>query len=297
MKRLLIVLAVLSIVATACGGSDDVVASVNGVDVLRSQVEVIEPASGDGAVEADFTQFLSAFLTWEAVSQAAAGEFSIDPTDEEIDAKLDELVAAQGEGATLDGYLDQVDASEEGIRMLAAQLVIQDSIREAFADGGVSVTDDVVNGELANNPLGWTVVCSSHILVATEDEAVAVIARIESGEEFAAVAREVSTDAGSGPEGGDLGCVSPARFDDAFAAGTIDAEIGVVTAPIKTEFGYHIILVSQREEATPEIVREALVAQAVDAWFLAVVADAVVVVNDEIGVWVTEPTPQVVRVT
>lgn len=297
MKRLLIVLASLSIVATACGGSDDVVASVNGVDVLRSQVEVIEPASGDSAIEADFTQFLSAIVTWEAVSQAAADEFGIEPTDEEIEAKLDELVSAQGEGATLDDYLEQVDASEEGIRMLAAQLVIQDLIREAFADGGVSVTDEVVNGELASNPLGWTVVCSSHVLVPTEDEAVVVIARIESGEDFAAVAREVSTDAGSGPEGGDLGCVSPAGFVPAFATATTEAEIGVVTDPIETEFGYHVILVSQREEATPEIVRETLTAQAVDTWFVAVVADAVVVVNDEIGVWVTEPTPQIVRVS
>ena len=300
MKRFLVVLAVLSIVATACGGSDDVVASVNDVDVVRSQVEVLAPDTSDGSVEADFTRFLSVIVTWEAISQAAATDYGIQPTQEEIDARLDELVAGQGQGATLEEYLAQVEASEEGIRQFANQLIIQDAIQEELTGSGDAVTDDVVNDALANNPLDWTVVCVSHILVATEDEAVAVITRLDAGEDFATVASEVSTDTGSGPQGGDLGCNSPAGFVGESATATMEAEIDVVTDPVESEFGYHVLLVTQREEATPEVVREAIeqdaLAQAVDAWFIAVVDDAVVVINEEIGVWVTDPSPQVVAV-
>ena len=296
MKRLLVVLAALSIVAASCSGSDDVVASVNGVDVVRSQVEILASDGSDGSVEADFARFLSAIVTWEAISQAAASEYGIQPSEEEIDARLDELVAAQGPEATLEEYLAQVDASEDGIRQFANQLIIQDAIQEELSEGGDAVTDDIVNDALANNPLDWTVVCASHILVATEDEAVAVVARLDAGEDFATVAREVSTDAGTGPEGGDLGCNSPARYVGAFATAAMEAEIDVVTDPLETEFGYHVLLVTQREVATPEVVRETIESGALDAWFVAVVGDAVVVINEEIGVWVTDPTPQVVAV-
>lgn len=300
MKRLLAVVAALAIVATACGGSDDTVASVNDVDIMRSEVVVLAPDSIDGSIEADFTRYLSVIVMWEAISQAAANEYGIEPTDEEIDARLDELVAGQGNGATLEEYLAQVDASEEGIRQFANQLIIQDAIQQELTDSDGAVDDDVVNDALANNPLDWTVVCASHILVATEDEAAAVIVRLDAGEDFATVAQEVSTDTGSGSQGGDLGCNSPAGFVEAFAAATMNAEIDVLTEPVETEFGYHVILVSQREEATPEVVREALesnsLSQAVDAWFVAVVDDAVVIINEEIGVWVTDPSPQVVSI-
>jgi parvulin-like peptidyl-prolyl isomerase len=289
------VVVVLSIVAAACGGNNEVVASVNGVDIMRSQVEVLEPETSDGSIEADFIRFLSVIVTWNAISQAAADEFGVEPTDQEIDARLVELVAGQGNGATLKEYLRQVDASEEGIRQFANQLIIQDAIRAEFSDP-TAITEDVISNELLNNRLAWTVVCASHILVATEDEAVAVITRLEAGEAFPDVATEVSTDTGTGPEGGDLGCRSPTSYVGTFATATMEAEIDVVTAPVESEVGYHVILVSQREEATPEVVRDALERNAVDAWFVAVVADAVVVIDDMIGVWVIEPSPQVIAV-
>ena len=151
-----------------------------------------------------------------------------------------------------------------------------------------------------NNPLDWTVVCASHILVGTEAEATDVSTRIAAGEDFAVVAQEVSLDPGSGANGGDLGCNSPASYVESFAVATMTAEIDIPTEAVQSEFGYHIILVSQREEATSDVVRESLANDAlnvaVDDWFVEVIAAADVTINDEIGVWVTEPTPQVVSV-
>ena len=293
MKRLLVVLAVLSITAAACSSSDGVVASVNDEDIERSQVDVLAPGPADELEASVFARYLSIAIQWKAVVQGAAAEYGIEPTDDEIDAKFNEFVEAQGQAAfeTL---------SEEGVRGLAAQLVIQEAVESELAPGVDSVSDDVVSGEIIENFLDWTIVCSAHILVETENEAVAVIARLDAGEDFGDVARDVSTDTGSGANGGDLGCSSPSGYVTEFAAATMAADLNVVTDPIESEFGYHVILVSGREEATPEVVRETLernaLIGAVDAWFVRVVGDAVVVIDEGIGVWVTEPSPQVVTV-
>jgi parvulin-like peptidyl-prolyl isomerase len=293
MKRLLVVLAVLSITAGACSSDDGVVASVNDEDIERSQVDVLAPGPADELEASVFARYLSIAIQWKAVVQGAAAEYGIEPTDDEIDAKFNEFVEAQGQAAfeTL---------SEEGVRRLAAQFVIQEAVESELAPGVDSVSDDVVSGEIIENFLDWTIVCSAHILVETENEAVAVIARLDAGEDFGDVARDVSTDTGSGANGGDLGCSSPSGYVTEFAAATMAADLNVVTDPIESEFGYHVILVSGREEATPEVVRETLernaLIGAVDAWFVRVVGDAVVVIDEGIGVWVTEPSPQVVTV-
>ncbi len=300
MKRLLALAAVFSLFVAACSGTDDVVASVNGEDIVYSQVEMLAPDTDDDSFAADFTRYLSVVIQWEAISQAAAADHGIEPTAEEIDARLDELVAGQGQGATLEDYLAQVNASEDGIRLFAEQLIIQDAIQAVLGAEGELISDEVVNDELLNNPLTWTVVCASHILVATEDEANAALERLDAGEEFAVVAQETSIDSVSAAIGGDLGCSAPVGYVEEFAAATMEAEIDVVTDPIESEFGYHLILVNQREEATPDVVQLALqrdaLTTAVDDWFLGVIEDAAVSVPEDIGLWVTEPTPQVVTV-
>lgn len=300
MKRLLAVLVGLSIVATACSGSDEVVASVNGADIPRSEVEKLVPVTDEDSAASDFTRYLSVVIQWQAISQAATSDFGITPTEDEISNRLGELVAGQGEVATLEEYLAAVDASEEGIREFAKQLIIQDGVQAQLAETAKPISDDVVNAELADSPLDWTVVCASHILVETEEEASAVVARLDAGEDFATIAQEVSLDPGSGASGGDLGCSSPADYVPSFGTATMEAEIDVPTAPVESEFGFHIIVVTQREEATPELVRDALeqeaLVRAVDNWFVGVIESADVAVDEEIGVWVTEPSPQVLSV-
>ncbi len=300
MRRLLAVLFGLAIIATACGGSDEVVASVNGTDIARSEVEKLVPVTDEDSAVSDFTRYLSVVIQWRAISQAAASDYGITPTEDEISVRLDELVAGQGEGATLEEYLAAVDASQEGIREFARQLIIQDGVQAQLAETADPISDDVINAELANSPLDWTVVCASHILVETEEEALAVTSRLDAGEDFVTVAQELSLDPGSGPNGGDLGCSSPAGYVPSFATATMEAEIAVPTAPVESEFGFHIILVTQREEATPELVRDALerdaLVGAVDDWFMGVIESADVTVDEEIGVWVTEPSPQVLSV-
>lgn len=94
---------------------------------------------------------------------------------------------------------------------------------------------------------------ASHILVATEDEAKAIKARLDKGEDFAAIAKEKSTDPGSGANGGDLGWFGPGMMVKPFEDAVVALEAGKVSDPVKSDFGWHIIkLVEVRDAAAPK---------------------------------------------
>ena len=86
-----------------------------------------------------------------------------------------------------------------------------------------------------------TALCSSHLLVETEPEASAAIARLDAGEDFAALAAEISTGP-SGPTGGDLGCVAPATFIfSEFVDGAAAVGGAGISDPVQSQFGWHVI--------------------------------------------------------
>ena len=78
-----------------------------------------------------------------------------------------------------------------------------------------------------------------HILVAGEDEAKAVVKRLEAGEDFVKVATEVSKDPGS--PGGDLGWFTRDKMVKEFSDAAFALEKGKLSAPVKSQFGWHVI--------------------------------------------------------
>ncbi len=107
-------------------------------------------------------------------------------------------------------------------------------------------------------------VCSSHILVETQDEANEILTQLNDGGDFAQLAEERSQDPGSAARGGDLGCVSRGSFVQPFEEAAFNAEVGETVGPVETQFGYHIIRVTDKNEAGAvplEEVREQIRAQ------------------------------------
>ena len=86
---------------------------------------------------------------------------------------------------------------------------------------------------------------ASHILVDTEDEAQALIKALESGADFADLAREKSTGP-SGPNGGELGWFGAGMMVPAFEEAVVALEIGKISAPVQTHFGWHIVKLNDR---------------------------------------------------
>jgi peptidyl-prolyl cis-trans isomerase C len=93
---------------------------------------------------------------------------------------------------------------------------------------------------------------ASHILVETEEQALAIKARIDGGEEFAEVAREQSTGP-SGPNGGDLGWFTTGMMVEPFETAVTQLSAGEVSDPVETQFGWHVIRLNEtrRQEVPP----------------------------------------------
>lgn len=98
---------------------------------------------------------------------------------------------------------------------------------------------------------------ASHILLETEEKALEVLDKINNGADFAELAREYSTGP-SGEKGGDLGFFGQnSNMDKDFKDAAFALELNKVSEPIKTQFGYHLIKVTEMKEAGTTTFEEA----------------------------------------
>ena len=89
-------------------------------------------------------------------------------------------------------------------------------------------------------------VCANHILVPTEMDAIKLRSQIKSFEDFKYYARIYST-CPSSRNGGALGCFEKGQMVKPFEQAAFNGEIGEVSAPVKTQFGYHLIWVTNKK--------------------------------------------------
>ncbi|SDX34362.1 peptidylprolyl isomerase [Roseicitreum antarcticum] len=104
---------------------------------------------------------------------------------------------------------------------------------------------------------------AAHILVETEEEATTLRAELEEGADFATLARENSTD-GAAAGGGALGWFGPGMMIPAFEEAVMAMEVGEISQPIETQFGWHIVQLNETRMSTApalEEVREELAAE------------------------------------
>ncbi len=120
----------------------------------------------------------------------------------------------------------------EAINVIAEGAVSEEAVVARFEE----MTSGATPGEEWN---------ASHLLVETEEEAIAARDRIEAGEEFADVARDVSTGP-SGPNGGQLGWFSAGMMVPAFEEAVQTLETGGLSGPVETQFGWHIVTLNDK---------------------------------------------------
>jgi parvulin-like peptidyl-prolyl isomerase len=296
LKKLVTLLMLAALVPAACGGgSNAVAATVDGEEITVGDVEeLIDTGEQSTIPKETFSQFLGFDIQWRIVGKAAEDEFGFTVTDEEATAEADAIFEEAAQGMTREEFLETNGVTEEFLLQVARQQLLDDQVREVFAAEVEPPTQQEVDDVIAE---AEALYCSSHILVATEAEAEEVVSRLEAGEDFALLAAELSTDTGSGAQGGDLGCSPPDAYVEEFAGALTAAEIDVPTDPVETEFGFHVILLREDEVPTEEQVLEALTAQGVgeaaNAWFIEKVEAAEVTVDEAYGTWQANP-PQVV---
>ena len=98
---------------------------------------------------------------------------------------------------------------------------------------------------LSASAKGISTVCANHILVQSEAEAIKIKSQINDYDDFKHFARMYSA-CPSGQQGGDLGCFGKGQMVKPFEDAAFNGNIGEVSEPVRTQFGYHLIWVRKK---------------------------------------------------
>lgn len=185
---------------------------------------------------------------------------------------LDQLIQQELLASVVEDVPLRVDLSlKNERRSLLAGETINDITLEATSDEAIQAAYEA----RYENAEAETEYNASHLLVETEDEALAAKARIDEGEEFGEVAKEVSTGP-SGPNGGNLGWFGAGQMVTEFEGAVMAMEVGEVSAPVQTQFGFHVILLNEtriKEAPKLEDVRAQLLGEVQEAAIQAKLAE------------------------
>lgn len=152
-----------------------------------------------------------------------------------------------GEDLELDKREEYAGMMEDARRDVMARMAMNEIFK------GVVVTDEEAKAFYDENQQTFQkdeTVCAKHILVAEEGECLRIMSEIKMGNKtFEEAAGEYST-CPSKANGGDLGEFGRGQMVKEFEEAAFHAEIGKIVGPVETQFGYHLILVEKKNEAT-----------------------------------------------
>ena len=159
-------------------------------------------------------------------------------TDKEIEEELKGVKEQYGE--SYEAVLAQSNLTEETLKTNIRFTLLQE---KALKD--VEVTDEEIEKyyNQASQELN-----ARHILVEDEETAKEIKAKLDAGEDFAKLAKEFSTDPGSGAKGGDLGWFTVGTMVPEFNDAAYALEIDEISEPVQSEHGFHIIQVTEKRD-------------------------------------------------
>ncbi|RED18116.1 peptidylprolyl isomerase [Pontivivens insulae] len=198
---------------------DTVVATVNGTDITMGHLIAIydrlPPNYRQIPPEVLFSGLLDQLIDQQLLSEAAVANGAEDKRPVRIQIENDRRAAL---------------ANDSVMRVLDAE-VTEDDVQAAYED----ITGEMTRTQEYN---------ASHILVETEEEAIEIQGLLNDGADFAELAAERSTGP-SGPNGGNLGWFGPGQMVPEFDAAVQTLEVGTISEPVETQFGWHVLTVNE----------------------------------------------------
>jgi len=190
---------------------------------------------------------LSAMITNKVVD-LEADKAKVKVTDKDVKEELEKVYAQYGGEDTFNSLLAQngltLDTYKENI--------VQNLKVTKILEPSIEITDDEIKTYFNDNKESLNTaeqVQASHILVEDEKTAKEVKKKLDDGGDFAELAKEYSTDTATKDNGGDLGFFSSGQMVEEFEKVAFDMKAGEVSDPVKTDYGYHIIKVTDKKEA------------------------------------------------
>lgn len=264
MRKFITLICIGVMMSGVVNAEDKVVASVNGTKITKN--DVAEFLKTSGATEAEImspeadTKGREALIQREILSQESSKENVISKDD--LSKKVSDFITSHGGDEKLKQVLAASGSSIEALKKsLATDILIKEYIDSKIAphikvtDGEIKVFYDSQKAHLEQEQ-----VKARHILINSKPEAskeddmkalekIKVIkSEIDSGKkDFSTAAKEYS-DCPSKAQGGDLGFFSKGMMVKPFEDVAFSQEIGKVSEPVKTQFGYHLIVVDEKKQ-------------------------------------------------
>ncbi len=198
--------------------ADKPVARIQGITITEGDLPLAAEDLGGGPTDGQNREQLISYLGDLALGAKAAADAKIGDTPE-FKRKLE--------------HTRKKLLLEEFLTIEAKKAVTPDAIKKLY--------DETVKTLPPEQE-----VRARHILLETEDEAKDVVEKLKKGGDFAKIAAELSKDPGSGQIGGDLGFFAKERMVPEFADAAFKLEVGGLSAPVKSQFGWHVIKVDEK---------------------------------------------------
>jgi parvulin-like peptidyl-prolyl isomerase len=240
------------------------IARVNNVDLTYAQYQRMAQRFQQPEVIAGNAPnpVLQTMIQQTLIEQAAA-QYEIVVTPEEVSQELQGLIDSAGGADVWQQWLTSNNYTEEELRATLRETLLTSRMR------------DRITGDLSS-PVPQA--HARHILVSTQEQATALLARLQNGEDFGALADEASLDSSTRGSGGDLGwftteeLLEPTPSEIAF-----QLQPGQIAGPIQTSMGYHIIQTIETAEREIEPEKRAQLAQSrFENWLSTLTATATI---------------------
>lgn len=235
-----VLILLLTLIVTLGFTKKETAASINGEKISKDELYTkLTHLYGEEA--------LDSLITNKVIEMESEKE-KVKVTGNEIDEELTKLQESYGGEEGFASALEQNNVSMEQVRedieyYLLAEKMIEPSIK---------ITEEDMKTYFEENKESFDQkeqVKASHILVEDEAAAKKVKEELDNGKDFAELAKEYSTDTSNAAAGGDLGYFAKGEMAEEFEKAAFSLGIDEISEPVKTEFGYHIIKVSDKKAA------------------------------------------------
>lgn len=234
---------VFVLVKPSTGGASQAVAKVNGETITQQDLyNFMVEAQGGQSGQAALDQLIS-----DKLVDMEAAKTNTTVTDADVDAELAEVKKQFPSEDEFNSTLQQYGMTLDDLKKSIKQNLKSRKIFEPQ----VTVKDEDVKKYYDENKASFSTpeqVRASHILVKTKEEADAILKQLKNGGDFAAIAKEKNEDA-TKDKGGDLGFFSEGQMVKEFDEAVWKMKVGELSEPVKTQYGYHIIKLTDKKPA------------------------------------------------
>ncbi|WP_211171099.1 peptidylprolyl isomerase [Bacillus sp. DNRA2] len=218
----------------------DVVAEVNGEKISQTELnKLLNDTYGD--------DILDSLISKKLIEQAAAKK-DLSVSKNEIDEEFKALQESYGGEDAFKQTIASSGVTETQVRADIKNYLLAEKILKP----GIKVSDEEIKQYFEDNKDSFATseqVKASHILVEDEATANEIKVKLVNGEDFAKLAKEYSTDTTTKENGGDLGYFSKGDMVAEFEEVAFTLGVNEISAPVKTDYGYHIIKVIDKKAA------------------------------------------------